>query len=148
MLRIITILTGALALAMTSAALADKLDPKWSAARQEANRLGDAAKAGQAGAYQALVNKAALGDAPALHNIGWLYQSGFPGVAADRERACGWFGKAAKRAYPRRCMKMPCACSRRQRPRRIRRREPGSRKRPMGPCSKQPRQAGPNRRFI
>lgn len=102
MLSIKTILIGAaaLAVAMTSAALADKLDPKWSAPRQKANSLGDAAKAGQEGAYQVLVNKAALGDAPALHNIGWLYQSGFPGVAADREKSCGWFGKAAKRAYP------------------------------------------------
>lgn len=97
-----TIIVGALALvmSMTGGALADKLNPKWSASRKSANALGDAAKAGQERAYPMLVNKAAIGDAPAMHNIGWLYQKGFPGKPADREKACGWFGKAAKRGYP------------------------------------------------
>jgi len=100
MLKEILIGVLVLGLAMTGVAVADKLDPNWSLTRKEANALGDAAKAGQAGAYQTLVNKAAFRHAPAAHNIGWLYQKGFPGKPADRKKACGWFGKAATLGYP------------------------------------------------
>ncbi len=97
-----SILAGAMALSLTmvGTAFADKLDPKWAEARKQANSLGDAAKAGTEGAFQLLVNKAAVGDAPAMHNIGWLNKSGYPGMAADLKKSCIMFGKAAKRGYP------------------------------------------------
>lgn len=100
MFKSITLGALALVMGMTGAAFASKLDPKWAASRKDANAMGDAVKAGDKRAFQMLVNKAALGDAPAMHNIGWLYQKGFPDNPANPEKSCGWFGKAAKRGYP------------------------------------------------
>lgn len=97
-----TIIVTALALVfgLANSAYAYTLDPKWSQDRETANQLGDLAKTGDMDAFDQLKNMAALGNAPAEHNLGWLYASGFPDHPADYEKSCKWYSDASTRKYP------------------------------------------------
>lgn len=90
----------ALVFGAASSAYAYRLDPKWSQDRELANQLGDLAKAGDMDAFAQLKVMAATGNAPAEHNMGWLYDGGFPDHPADREEACKWYFTASTRDYP------------------------------------------------
>ncbi len=102
MFRSIPTIALAISLGGTGTALADKLDAKWAASRQEANRLGDAAKAGDKAALEKLLKSGSNGDAAAMHNLGWLNEKGSPALSLPKNQAdaCGWYVKAAKRGYP------------------------------------------------
>ena len=97
-----TIIVTALALVFGAAnsAYAYRLAPKWSQDRAIANELGDLAKTGDMDAFARLKNMAATGSAPAEHNMGWLYDGGFPDHPVDKENACKWFFDASTRDYP------------------------------------------------
>jgi len=74
---------------------ANNIAASWAQPRREINAFGDAAKDGDAIAYARLTQLANYENhAPAMHNMGWLFQSGFF-LKKDKEVACDWFGKAA-----------------------------------------------------
>lgn len=80
----------------------DALDGKWTAAREAANRLGDAAKDGDSGALEALRARAREDDATALHNLAWLHEEGVPALKLTKSerKACKLYGRGAALGYP------------------------------------------------
>ena len=79
---------------------AEKLDPKWSEHRETADRLGLLAKQGDEDAFKELKSISAAANWPAKHTLGWLFEVGFPGQPADKEKACEYYGSAALFDYP------------------------------------------------
>jgi len=85
---------------MTHMAYANKLDPKWAVSREQANSLGDAAKAGDEAALVQLQEMVKGGQAAALHNLGWLNQYGFADGAVDYDASCDYYAQASALGYP------------------------------------------------
>lgn len=98
--NIVTGISAMIAVSFGAMAQAENLAQHWTLPRQEANQLGDAAKAGDEQALLALTAKAAEGDATAMHNLGWLYKSGFAGAPANAETSCNWYHQGADGGYP------------------------------------------------
>ena len=85
---------------MANATYANNLDPKWAVSREQANSLGDTAKAGDEAALVQLQGMVKREQAAALHNLGWLNQFGFADGAVDYDASCDYYAQASARDYP------------------------------------------------
>ncbi len=80
---------------------ANTLDERWTSAREISNRLGDLALKGDRDAFADLKRLSViLHDPTAAHNIGWLYETGFPDHPSDKEKACIMYRKGSISDYP------------------------------------------------
>jgi hypothetical protein len=71
----------------------------WQIGRKAANKLGDAADAGNKAALAKLTDMAENGDAPAAHNLGWYYSRRKNGRIEDNTTSCDWYRQSSKRRY-------------------------------------------------
>lgn len=85
---------------MPQTAFSDNLDAKWADDRKLFNQMGDKAKAGGSDVLPLLNEFAAAGAAPALHNLGWLYEHGSSGTPKDHDTSCAYFKKGSDLNYP------------------------------------------------
>lgn len=83
------------------AGTASELNPRWSAQRTESNALGDAVSNGDQSAIPTLMRMAKQDkNAPAAHNLGWIYQFGYAGDGQDMVQGCKWYEFGATLGYP------------------------------------------------